>query len=144
MVRLGTCEAAASSSMVYSALASSWVVIEPRSRVLLPNHPCLGHGADEVSISERADVAERLGQGAAPGVGAVGDAVCLASSAHLPGHLAEALGRQTREEVVLDLSVEAAAEDGDRPADLVVVRRLDLHGVPLAASVRARAFRVRR
>ena len=65
-------------------------------------------------LRERGDLGERLAEGLRPGLGLVVDAVGLADRLHLGSDLAQALGREPGEEVVLDLVVETAAEDRER------------------------------
>src|SRR5690606_32387192 len=92
--------------------------------------------------AEPADLLERAPYGARPGGLAVGDVVGLAHGPDLGRDLTQAVGRQAREQVVLDLLVEGATEDRDQPGDRVVVGRLDLHGVALALAGRHRALGV--
>src|ERR1019366_6463967 len=101
-------------------------------------HPPAGRGvARQVS-----DVRQGFLERPAPGVRLVLDTVAFADGAHVRRDLAQSLRRERREQVMLDLPVEPSAEHRDGAADLVVVRRCDLHRVPLAPTVSARAGRV--
>jgi hypothetical protein len=77
------------------------------------------------------DAAELLSQRA----DVVGDAVALADLADLGRDFRIAIGRQVREEVVLDLEAQVAGEDVEGSAAVEVGRAEQLAVVPLAAAL---------
>src|SRR5687768_2650062 len=100
MVRLGTPESEAISSIVWSAagLSSAGVVMMGRSSDTTRSRHLSEHLAHSALPSERGYVGERLLQGASPRVALVLHAVTLADGADLRCYLAEALRWQRREE----------------------------------------------
>src|ERR1700677_3789437 len=80
---------------------------------------------------------ERLAERGRPGLLPVVDTISLADLPDSWRNLPKARGGKCRKEVVLDLVVEPTAEDRERKDDREVVRRFDLHRVPLAPPVGA-------
>src|SRR4051794_11572714 len=99
----------------------------------------LRHGRLTVALSvgkrEAADLLDDAAELLAERADVVGDAVAPTDLADLLGDFGVAVGRQVREQVVLDLEAQVAGEDVEGPAAAEVCRAEELPVVPLAAAL---------